>query len=55
MKLYTKDILFTLFIKSILLYGLWFFCIKPTPSYWTNAPDWLLKHSFTNSSLESNS
>jgi len=46
MKIYTKDILLTLFIKALLLYGLWFFCVKTTPSYWHNAQDWLLNHSF---------
>lgn len=46
MKLYTKDILFTLAVKICLLYGLWFFCVKPTPSHWVNSKDWFLKHSF---------
>jgi len=51
MKSYPKDILVTLFIKICLLYALWFFCVKPTPSYWINSKDWFLKHSFQSSHL----
>lgn len=51
MKYYFKDVVFTLLVKGILLYLLWFFCVKHTPSYWQNGQEWMLSHHFqTNSS-----
>lgn len=46
MKLYFKDIVLTLLVKGILLYLLWFFCIKTTPSYWQDSQNWMLSHHF---------
>jgi hypothetical protein len=46
MKFFLKDVLLTLAVKLLLLYLLWFICVKNVPSHWSSSQDWFLSHSF---------